>query len=110
MHPKKRGRSELPTGGRDLPNVTAVPSTEPVNLHYQNVFHTTVKQIPFKRGAQREPLLGSDRAWHISNISNNVEGGKLQQYVLHPNHLSFCLSSKLSSLLIMALFLFLVLC
>lgn len=89
MHPKKRGRSEV-SATSDFPaNVTPAASVnvagqqQPVALHYHNVLQTTVKQLPFKRGAQREPMMGSDRAWHVSNISNNSE--HILGAVVNPN-------------------------
>lgn len=65
LHPKKRGRVE--TGVKTHTTTTQTNTTPDVTLHYQDAMQTTIKQLAYKR-TPRDPMHGSDKAWHVSNI------------------------------------------
>lgn len=68
MHPKKRGRPD------DEVKAEALQPDTTVTLHSHNSLQTTIKPFAFKR-SQRDPLVGSDKSWHVSNISNVDSSG-----------------------------------
>lgn len=75
LHAKKRGRSEEGPLKQEPDN-----QASSINLHGHNVIQTSIKQLPFKRTGQRDPMLGSERPWHVSTIPTGSDSPGMISY------------------------------